>query len=255
MTATRVRLLSVAGMIFFLCALAVNPPAWAAAKKLDNAGCLGCHDSKKAEDRGCRQGRRKADPWPHRCTQVRQEHSCRDAVRRLPHRYYRQPGQARQGQGLPSRPTASIATRVLWEDRQRQTGRPRRKTASAWSSRTSRTTRDSFHARPDKDDPGRPRPPARIATAATTSTCRPGQRAAHRLAQGPSPTPAARKCHEDQLEAYAASVHGEEAARQGQRQERGLHRLPHHPRHRQHLVRHLQARQRQHLRQIATRTN
>jgi cytochrome b subunit of formate dehydrogenase len=213
MRAPRFRSSTVAGFACLLLALSGVLPAGAAAPKLDNAGCLACHDSRKAKidipaaDDGKRVLRhvdaRKLGKSLHAEMACVACHT--DIV----------DSQAGHRKDPAAKPPECIGCHErLWEEA-KKAGQARENDRLGLVVRNIEEYKASFHARPDKDDPRKPM--------ATCEDCH----ASHEFSVPPKgserrtawhkeiPETCGARCHEDQLEAYAASIHGEELLDKG----------------------------------------
>lgn len=212
MNAWRVRSLLVAGIVACLFALGGVAPALANASQLDNAGCLSCHDSKqkKIELAGADGEKRTLAPVDVRKfgKGVHAEMQCvachTDIV----------DSQAKHRKDPAARPADCISCHEnLWA-RVQQEGQAGEKERLGLVVKNIEAYRNSFHARPDEDNPAKPK--------ATCAECHsshdfnvPPRKAGDAGSERRTawhkeiPDTCGAKCHEDQLEAYAASVHGE----------------------------------------------
>ncbi len=216
MTARSARSLVVAGIVTCLFALGGLAPAWAvnaqAAAQLDNAGCLSCHDSKqkKIELAGADGGKRTLAPVDVRKfgKGVHAEMQCvachTDIV----------DSQANHQKNTAAKPPNCISCHEnLWAAVQKE-GKAGEKERLGLVVKNIEAYKNSFHARPDEDNPEKPKafcedchgshefnvPPRKAGDAGSER-----RTAWHKEI----PDTCGAKCHEDQLEAYAASVHGE----------------------------------------------
>ena len=174
----------------FLFALLADAPAWAVVMKLDNAGCLACHDGKKAkievpgkndEKRTLRHvDTRKFGKSVHADMQCV---ACHTDI---------SDNRAKHVKAKDSTPPNCINCHEnLWEaaKNQKQTNKKGRLGVVV---QNIKDYKSSFHARPDEDNPDKAKALARSATAAMISMCRP--RAANCTLPGTteSPIPAGR---------------------------------------------------------------
>jgi cytochrome b subunit of formate dehydrogenase len=187
-------------------------PALAEAAKLDNAGCLECHDSsrKKIELPG-KDGEKRtlahinAGKFGKGIHGEMQCVACHKEIT---------DSKASHAKARGIKPANCVdCHQSLWE-----TANQKPAEAKEGLGRVVRNIdayKNSFHAKPDKDDPSRPM--------ATCEDCHnshdfnvPPKGSERRTAWHKTiPDTCGAKCHEDQLEAYAASVHGEELLDKG----------------------------------------
>jgi len=194
-------------------ALSVSPAAEAAADKLGNAGCLECHESgkKKIEVPGADDEKRalahvntgkfgKSLHGDMQCVACHKEIT---------------DSQANHVKAKGIKPANCVDCHLaLWETARQQKGADE-KNRLGLVARNIEAYKNSFHAKPDKDDPSRPM--------ATCEDCHnshefnvPPKGSERRTAWHKTiPDTCGAKCHEDQLEAFAASVHGEELLDKG----------------------------------------
>lgn len=193
--------------------LLVPSPAIADAARLDNAGCLECHESgkKKIEVPGADDEKRalahinvgkfgKSIHGDMQCVACHKEIT---------------DSRANHIKAKDVKPANCVSCHEgLWETvkQEKLTGEKERLGLVV---RNAEAYRNSFHAKPDKDDPSRPM--------ATCEDCHsshefnvPPKGTARRTAWHKGiPDTCGAKCHEDQLEAYATSIHGEELLENG----------------------------------------
>lgn len=188
-------------------------PALADAAKLDNAGCLECHDSsrKKIEAPGKDDEKRtlahiNAGKFGKGIHADMQCVACHKEII---------DSKANHAKARGIKPANCVdCHQALWETARQEKGADE-KSRLGLVVRNIEAYRNSFHAKPDKDDPSRPM--------ATCEDCHnshefnvPPKGSERRTAWHKTiPDTCGAKCHEDQLEAYAASVHGEELLDKG----------------------------------------
>lgn len=195
------------------CLALLAPRAALAADKLDNAGCLECHDSsrKKIEVPGKDDEKRvlahinagKFGKGIHGDMQCVECH--KDIT----------DSKANHAKAADIKPANCVTCHeTLWETARKEK-LTEEKERLGQVVRNAEAYRNSFHAKPDKDDPSRPM--------ATCEDCHnshefnvPPKGTARRTVWHKSiPDTCGAKCHEDQLEAYASSIHGEELLENG----------------------------------------
>jgi|GEM_PF-2218719 Prokaryotic cytochrome b561. len=188
-------------------------PALADAAKLDNAGCLECHDSskKKIEVPGKDDEKRalahiNAGKFGKGIHADMQCVACHKEIT---------DSKANHAKARGIKPANCVdCHQALWETARQEKGADE-KSRLGLVVRNIEAYKSSFHAKPDKDDPSRPM--------ATCEDCHnshefnvPPKGSERRTAWHKGiPDTCGAKCHEDQLEAYAASIHGEELLDKG----------------------------------------
>ena len=210
---SRLRLLPLAGIFSVLLALLGNTPALADPQKLDNAGCLSCHENKHkkievldADDgkRTLRQlDRRKFAKGVHAEMQCV---SCHTDIVDNQARHQKSPA--------GKRPDCISCHQDLWASAQKEK-RTDEKKALEVVVRNIEHYKQSFHARPDADNPEKAK--------ATCEQCHsshdfnvPPLGSERRTAWHKEiPETCGGQCHEDQLEAFAASIHGQAVLDEG----------------------------------------
>ena len=120
---------------------------------LGNATCLSCHGAKKARSR-CRPPAARSARCTMSTAQVRQERARADGVHRLPHGNQRQRAPHRKTRRRKQARLRAVPPRAGAEAATSSRPPPSDAASASWS-RTSRPTRSSFHARPNKDDPAK----------------------------------------------------------------------------------------------------
>ena len=194
-------------------ALLAPAPALADTAKLDNAGCLECHDSsrKKIEVPGKDDEKRalahiNAGKFGKGIHGDMQCVACHKEIT---------DSKANHAKAKSIKPANCVdCHQALWDTARQQQGADE-KNRLGLVVRNIEAYKSSFHAKPDKDDPSRPM--------ATCEDCHsshdfnvPPKGSERRTAWHKTiPDTCGAKCHEDQLEAYAASVHGEELLDKG----------------------------------------
>ena len=195
------------------CLAWLSPGVARAADKLDNAGCLGCHDSsrKKIEVPGKDEEKRtlahvNAGKFGKG---IHGDLTCVTCHKDITD------NRANHAKAKDVRPANCVAChQALWETAGQKQGADE-KNRLGLVVRNIEAYKKSFHAKPDKDDPSRPM--------ATCEDCHsshefnvPPKGSERRTAWHKTiPDTCGAKCHEDQLEAYSASVHGEELLDKG----------------------------------------
>ena len=194
-------------------ALLAPASALADAGKLDNAGCLSCHDSskKKIELPGKDDEKRtlahiNAGKFGKGIHGEMQCVACHKEIT---------DSKANHAKAKDIKPANCVdCHQALWETARQEKGADE-KNRLGLVVRNIEAYKSSFHAKPDKDDPSRPM--------ATCEDCHsshdfnvPPKGSERRTAWHKTiPDTCGAKCHEDQLEAFAASVHGEELIDKG----------------------------------------
>ncbi|MBK6632757.1 MAG: cytochrome C [Betaproteobacteria bacterium] len=188
-------------------------PLPAAAAELGNAGCLECHESskKKIEVPGKDDEKRtlahiNAGKFGKGIHGDMQCVACHKEIT---------DSKANHAKAKDIKPANCVTCHeALWETAKQQKLTEEKKSLGLIV-RNIEAYKNSFHAKPDKDDPSRPM--------ATCEDCHnshefnvPPKGSERRTAWHKTiPDTCGAKCHEDQLEAYSASVHGEEVLEKG----------------------------------------
>ncbi len=194
-------------------AFLLSAPLPAAAAELGNAGCLECHESsrKKIEVPGKDDEKRvlthiNAGRFGKGIHADMQCVACHKEIT---------DNKANHVKARGIQPANCVdCHQALWETARQQKGADE-KNRLGLVVRNIEAYKNSFHAKPDKDDPSRPM--------ATCEDCHnshefnvPSKGSERRTAWHKTiPDTCGAKCHEDQLEAYVASVHGEELLDKG----------------------------------------
>jgi len=189
---------------------AAAPPAPA---PLDNAGCLTCHDSKAEkievpgkDDEARTLGHvdlRKYGKSIHGDLQCVACHT--DIV----------DSQAKHRKQAGVEPPNCISChQALWADVQKA-GRSQEKPRLGLVVRNIEAYKNSFHARPDTDNPDKPKAFCEDCHSSHSFNVPPKGSERRTAWHKEIPDTCGAKCHEDQLEDYAASIHGEEVLDQG----------------------------------------
>ncbi|MBI5721317.1 MAG: cytochrome C [Burkholderiales bacterium] len=194
-------------------ALFAAAPALAADPGLDNAGCLSCHESKKAK---IKVADPKGDPRALSPVDARKfGKSLHGEMPCVACHLEITDSQARHKKKPDVQPPTCVSCHEgLWAAAQKE-GRGAERPRLGDVVNNIEAYKKSFHARPDKDNPGKAK--------ATCEDCHsshefsvPAKGSARRTAWHKEiPDTCGAKCHEDQLEAYATSVHGEELLDKG----------------------------------------
>lgn len=205
--ASRLRNLPLAGICFALFASLVIAPAQANSSKLDKAGCLECHETKQKkievpaaddEKRTLKQvDTRKFGKGVHAELQCVACHT--DIVDN-------QANHRKDPAG--KRPDCISCHTDLWEAAKRDnlTGE---KKALGVVVQNIEHYKQSFHARPDEDNPDKAKATCEECHASHDFNVPPKGSERRTAWHKEIPDTCGTQCHEDQLESYAASVHGE----------------------------------------------
>ena len=206
---TRFQSLILAGIA---CLALLSPlSATADAAKLDNAGCLSCHDSskKKIEVPGTDGSRELAHVNAVKFAKgMHSDMQCVDCHKEITD------SQANHVKAANVDPPACVSCHeAIWETVKKE-GLTEQKERLGDVVRSVEAYRNSFHAQPDKDEPSR--------VMASCEDCHsshefnvPPRGTARRTAWHKEIPNTCANCHEDQLEAYEASIHGEEVLEKG----------------------------------------
>ena len=190
-----------------VCVAGALPGYAAAADKLDNAGCLSCHDGKKDKiEVDTAQGEKRAlhivkpDPYAKSVHGDMQCVACHKDItdNEAPHK-----------KGAAPKASCVSCHEQLWETVKKDK-LTKEKERLGLVVKNIEAYKKSFHARPDRDDPSRVK--------ATCDQCHdthsfnvPARGTAKRLEWHMTvPNVCGEKCHSDQLEDYAGSAHGKQ---------------------------------------------
>ncbi|MBI4986459.1 MAG: cytochrome b/b6 domain-containing protein, partial [Rhodocyclales bacterium] len=207
--------LSVAVMAFLVSSAAMIWPAQASAQaiKFDNASCQACHDGKKGKlEVPGKDGGKRALAAVNTTKFSKSTHGdmlCVDC-----HTEINDAVASHKKDAAAAKPNCITCHETLWET-------VKKENLTAEKSRLGLVVeniaayKNSYHARADKDDPSRAK--------ASCEDCHsshefnvPPQGSVKRTAWHKAiPATCGEKCHEDQLESYAASTHGEEVLDNG----------------------------------------
>jgi len=209
MSVTRFRSLLASAL---LCCVALTPAA-AYATALDNAGCLSCHESKKpkievvGKDDEARAlahvDQRKYGKGIHGEMQCVACHT--DIVDSQAH--HRKPAGVKP-------PDCVTCHEALWAEVQKS-GQATARERLGLVVKNIEAYRSSFHARPDTDNPDRPKASCEDCHSSHSFNVPPVGSERRTAWHKEIPDTCGAKCHEDQLEDYAASIHGEEVLDNG----------------------------------------
>ncbi|MCC6658572.1 MAG: cytochrome b/b6 domain-containing protein [Rhodocyclaceae bacterium] len=188
-------------------------PVLAAADKLDNAGCLSCHEAgkKKIEVPGKDDEKRElAHINAGRFGKgIHGEMQCVACHKEIVD------SQANHVKAKDVKPANCVTCHeALWETA-KQEKLTAEKERLGQVVRNAEAYRNSFHAKPDKDDPSRPMATCEDCHNSHEFNVPPKGTARRTVWHKGIPDTCGAKCHEDQLEAYAASIHGEELLENG----------------------------------------
>lgn len=213
MMMSRLRKLPLAGIGCLLIALLGSLPALAAPPKLDNAGCLGCHENKKAkievvdqddEKRALRQlDTRKFAKGVHGELQCV---SCHTDIVDNKAKHRKDPA--------GKRPDCVSCHQELWTKTQAEGKADERKGLGVVVKNIG-DYQHSFHARPDADNPARPKASCEQCHNSHDFNVPPVGSERRTAWHKGIPETCGAQCHEDQLESFAASIHGEAVLENG----------------------------------------
>jgi cytochrome b subunit of formate dehydrogenase len=208
-----VRPLGFAGVMCFLFALFADAPAWAVAMKLDNAGCLACHDGKKAkiEVPGRNDEKRTLGHVDTRKfgKSVHADMQCVACHTDI------SDNRAEHVKAKDATPPNCINCHEnLWEAAKNQ-GQTNKKGRLGVVVQNIKDYKSSFHARPDEDNPDKAKATCEECHSSHDFNVPPKGSELHTAWHNGIPDTCGEKCHEDQLEAYASSVHAEEVLDKG----------------------------------------
>ncbi|MDT3737134.1 MAG: cytochrome C [Denitratisoma sp.] len=188
-------------------------PALADAARLDNAGCLECHDSskKKIEVPGKDDEKRtlahiNAGKFGKGIHADMQCVACHKEIT---------DSKANHAKAKGIKPANCVdCHQALWEAARQEKGADE-KSRLGLVVRNIEAYKNSFHAKPDKDDPSHPMATCEDCHNSHEFNVPPKGSERRTVWHKGIPDTCGAKCHEDQLEAYAASIHGEELLDKG----------------------------------------
>ncbi len=196
------------------CLAGVLLPAYGAAPdKLDNAGCLACHEGGKgklevAGKDGAKRTLRAVDAHKF-AKSLHGDMRCVDCHKEITD------SQASHAKvkGVAA-PNCVSCHEALWEQVKKDnlTGEKERLGLVVANIEAYKS---SYHARPDKDDPSRAKATCEDCHSSHAFSVPPKGTARRTAWHRTIPATCGEKCHEDQLEAYTASIHGEEILEKG----------------------------------------
>jgi cytochrome b subunit of formate dehydrogenase len=198
---------SLAVLCWILLAWLASPAALAESTKLGNAGCLGCHQSKKAKILTST-----ADDEKRELLQVdtrkfaKSVHSELQCVSCHTDIVDNQAPHVKNPAG--QRPDCVSCHEGLWESAKKE-NRSEEKKALGVVVRNIDHYRQSFHARPDADNPDKPKASCEQCHSSHDFNVPPVGSERRTAWHRSIPDTCGAQCHEDQLEAFAASIHGE----------------------------------------------
>jgi cytochrome b subunit of formate dehydrogenase len=187
--------------------------AAAPAAGLDSTSCLGCHDARKAkiEITGKDGQKRALSPLDsHRFGKgIHGEMQCVACHTEIVD------SQANHRKDSAAKPPTCIGCHQdLWETARKE-GLTREKERLGLVVQNIEAYKNSFHARPDKDNPSKAKATCEECHSSHDFNVPPKGTARRTVWHKDIPKTCGEKCHEDQLEAYAASIHGEEVLDKG----------------------------------------
>lgn len=210
---SRLRNLPLAGICCLLFALLGSFPAQAAPQKLENSGCLGCHENKHAkievldaddEKRILRQlDSRKFAKGVHAELQCV---SCHTDIVDSQAKHKKAP--------TGKRPDCVSCHQEIWAAVQKE-NRGEEKKGLALVAQNIADYKQSFHARPDADNPDKPKASCEQCHTSHDFNVPPKGSERRTAWHREIPETCGAQCHEDQLEAYVASIHGTEVLDNG----------------------------------------
>lgn len=200
-----------------LVSLAVLLPGYATAEsapaKLENAGCLSCHDSGKEKIEVPRQdGEKRALSAvdQHKFGKsIHSEMQCVDCHKEITD------SQAKHVKAKGVKPPSCVSCHeALWEKvkEEKLTGEKERLGLVV---QNIQAYKQSFHARPDKDEPWHAKATCEDCHSSHTFNVPPKGTARRTAWHKEIPKTCGEKCHDDQLETYSTSIHGEEVLDKG----------------------------------------
>ncbi|MBF0168979.1 MAG: cytochrome b/b6 domain-containing protein [Alphaproteobacteria bacterium] len=209
MTVTRARFLALAGVFCLFIAVTGVSEVWADSPPgLDNASCLACHDVKGAKIQVTVRDdiKRALAPLDTRkfAKSIHSELQCVACHTEI---VDSQAGHKRIDGATP--PNCITCHETLWKTATRD-GSAKEKQRLGLVVENIVAYKQSFHASADKDRPGKPKAFCEDCHASHEFNVPPENSERRTAWHKEIPNTCGAKCHEDQLEAYAASVHGEE---------------------------------------------
>ncbi|MBI3148975.1 MAG: cytochrome b/b6 domain-containing protein [Betaproteobacteria bacterium] len=186
---------------------------FAVADKLDNVGCLECHESgkKKIEVPG-KDGEKRALAHINTGKFTKSTHgempcvACHTEI---------VDSQVNHAKAKDAKPANCVSChQALWENVKKEK-LTEEKERLGLVVKNIEAYKNSFHAKPDKDDPSRPMATCEDCHSSHEFNVPPKGTTRRTVWHKGIPDTCGAKCHEDQLDAYTASVHGEEVLEKG----------------------------------------
>lgn len=214
MSAARVRWLALSGLAALAFALTGPSPARAAkTSDLDNATCLSCHDSKKAKISVPAKGAEKralagvdTRKYAKSIHSEMQCVACHTEIVDSQAQHEKKPG--------VKAPECVACHERLWETA-KQSGQQKQKERLGVVVDNITAYKQSFHARPDKEHPERPKAACEDCHGSHEFNVPPKGSERRTAWHKEIPDTCGAKCHEDQFESFVASIHGEESLDKG----------------------------------------
>jgi cytochrome b subunit of formate dehydrogenase len=213
MNMTRVHLVATACFCSLLILLFSGSSVWASKVELDNAGCISCHDEKKPKIHVVgKDGKKRAlDHVSMRgyAKSIHAEMQCVGCHLEITD------SQANHSKNPAVKPPNCITCHEgLWEKAKKE-NQDREKSRLGLVVKSIEDYKKSFHAGPDKDRPGQPKAFCEDCHSSHSFNVPPVGSERRTAWHKEIPETCGAKCHEDQLEAYSASVHSEEVVDKG----------------------------------------
>ncbi|MGE5466952.1 MAG: cytochrome C [Ignavibacteria bacterium] len=205
--------LALLGAVLVVAALAWPARAQAEAGKLDSASCLSCHDSRKEKLHvpaagGGQRPLGAVDALKY-AKGTHGDLQCLDC-----HREITDATANHKIAAAAAKPNCITCHETLWENVKREK-LTEEKSRLGQVAKNIEAYRNSFHARPDKDNPSRPKAYCEDCHSSHEFNVPPQGSAKRTAWHKEIPKTCGEKCHEDQYESYTASIHGKALADEG----------------------------------------
>jgi thiosulfate reductase cytochrome b subunit len=196
-----------------LAAASLFPPLQAEAANLDNAACLKCHDGGKGKlERALPNGDKRplAEIEPTRFAKsVHGDMPCTDC-----HKEITDAVAQHKIDPAAAKPNCVTCHQALWETVKKE-NLTEEKTRLGLVVQNIEAYKNSFHARPDKDDPSKPKAYCEDCHNSHQFHVPPLGSAKRSVWHKEIPATCGEKCHDEQYTQYTASIHGEEMLDKG----------------------------------------
>ena len=204
-------LVAVALAIIVACALPARAQTETA--NLDNAGCLSCHDGKKGKlEAAGKDGEKRALAALNTIKFAKGTHGEMQCV--ACHKEITDSVAKHKIDAAAGKPNCVTCHEALWETAKKE-NLTEEKSRLGLVVKNIEAYKSSFHARPDKDDPSRAKASCEDCHSSHEFNVPAAGSTKRTVWHKEIPKTCGEKCHEDQLETYTASIHGEEVLDKG----------------------------------------